>query len=390
MQRFYQRIALLFVAIALHTMALSAADKQSKYNFKVSGFVNLTMSEDFNGSIDCYDFIPALIDVDAPSYNDTEFRMDFSTSRVNFDASTESKLGLVELHLDVDFRGGSEGSYTPRMRTGHIKIGNVMVGKTFSNFSDLSAMLPQVDFQGPVGYCFNYSPQIRYTHTLADDHLSLSASLEYLPQSLSTEIDGVKFERENQKLPTTVSYAQYNWGESNRNHLRLSAICRPQSVYNTAAEQSLSRVGWGTQVSGAMNLCSAVKFYYNAIYGEGITEYMNDTYGSHMEYTINPEADNGIETTPMFGGNVGAQITLSKSVWLDFAYAQTTIGLDRNRDTLYSADDYHQGTFVSGNIFYRATKDLTFASEYVWGERLNMGGDSASANRIYLMAQYNF
>lgn len=385
MRQIYKHLALLFIAIALFTTSLSAAEKAKKYNFKVSGFVNLTMSEDFNGRLDNYDFIPALIEVSNPSYDDNQFRMDFSTSRVNFDASTESKLGLVELHLDVDFRGGDQGSYTPRMRTGHIKVGNVMVGKTFTNFSDLGAMLPQVDFQGPVGYCFNYSPQIRYTHSLADDHISLSASLEYLPQSLSTEIAGTSYERESQSLPTVIQYAQYNWGASRGNHLRLSAIYRPQSVYDTVTEQSLSRAGWGTQISGAINLCSAIKGYYNAIYGKGISEYLSDTYGTEIEYTV--ETDGSIDTTPMYGGNVGVQVTLSKSVWLDFAYSKTTIGEYRS---LYATDAYHSGTFVSGNIFYQLTEDLTLASEYAWGERVNMDGATGKANRFYVMAQYNF
>lgn len=385
MQRFNQHLALLVAIFALSSISASAAD--NKFDFKVNGFVNLTMSEDFNGRIDNYDFIPAMIEVPNPSYNENQFRMDFSTSRINLDATTESALGQVELHIDLDFRGGAQGSYTPRLRTGHIKVGNVMVGKTFTNFSDTSAMLPQVDFQGPVGYCFNYSPQIRYTHFLADDHLALSASLEYLPQLLERNIDGTIFEREEQTFPTVVSYTQYNWGESKRNHLRLSAICRPQSIYDTSSEKSISMVGWGTQVSGTVNLCSAVKLHYNMIYGKSIAEYISDTYGSGLEYTNNPEADNSIETTPMYSGNFGAQFTLSKSVWLDFTYSQATIGVDRS---LYDANAYHQGTFVSGNIFYSVIENLTLATEYVWGQRVNMGGDSGKANRIYLMAQYNF
>ncbi len=386
MQKFYQRIVLLSVALLLFTAgSVSAAD--NKIKTKVSGFVNLTMSEDFNGIIDNYDVIPALIEIPSSSNSDKQFQMDLSTSRVNFDASTESKLGLVELHLDVDFRGGDQGSYTPRMRTGYIKIGGFMVGKTFSNFSDLNAMLPQIDFQAPAGYCFNYSPQIRYTHYLANDKLSLSASMEYLVQSLPTEIEGSHFERLDQSLPTFVSYAQYNWGEKKDNHLRFSAICRPQSIYNTYTDQSLSRVGWGTQISGAMNLCSAVKLYYNAIYGESISEYISDTYGLGLEYTLDPDANSGIKTTPMYGGNVGAQVTLSKSVWLDFTYSQAVIGLERK---LYSDDDYHSGIFASGNLFYKVMDDLTLATEYVWAQRENMNGACGKANRIYLMAQYNF
>ncbi len=384
MQRIYHRIALLFVAVVLLTMSVSAADK--KFDFKVSGFVNLTMSEDFNGIIDSYDFIPALIEIPTRDHGGTQFIMDFSTSRVNLDASTDTKLGVVELHIDVDFRGGSQGSYTPRMRTGHIKIGDVMVGKTFTNFSDIGAMLPQIDFQGPVGYCFNYSPQIRYTHTMLEDHLTLSASVEYLMQTLPTDINDSHFKRKEQSLPTVVSFAQYNWGNYN-NHLRLAAVCRPQSVYDTTTERSHSKVGWGTQVSGTVNFGAAVKIYYKGIYGRGISEYLSDTYGSGLEYTINAKADNGIETTPMYGGNLGVEFTLSESIGISVTASQSTIGLDRS---LYDDDSYHRGSFISGNLFYSVMKDLTFATEYVWGQRLNMGGDYGKANRIYLMAQYNF
>ncbi len=381
------------LSMAIVTIATTAAhaeqEQNTKSKIKVSGFVNLTMSEDFNGYINNLDFLPSLIEMPGASRVDNQFRADFSTSRINFDYTNETEaLGDVTMHMDVDFRGGAAGSYTPRMRRGYITVGNWLAGKTLSNFSDIGAMMAQVDFQGPSGYCFNFTTQLRYTYVTADEHLSLSAAAEYLSQSLSTSIlGGSEFERVTQRAPTIPVYMQYNWGEARDNHLRLSAIYRPQSVYKVSTDEMLPRGGWGTQISGRIALCPSFIAYYNAIYGAGISEYISDLYGSEMEYTIDPTAKDGIEATPMYGYNVGAQINISKSIWLDIAYSNSTISDKRE---LFASDAYHSGTFVSGNIFYKATDSLLFATEYVWGERVNMSGETGNANRLYLMAQYNF
>ncbi len=381
--------AAIMVLAALSTSAQST--DSSKGSLKVSGFVQLIMSEDFGGYIDNYDFIPALIDVSGSNNVDQQFRADFSTSRLNFDYSKETEaLGEVKLHMDVDFRGGSQGSYTPRMRRGFITIGNWVAGKNFTNFMDVNAMLGQIDFQGSNGYCFNYSPQLRYTYVDDSEHLSLSASLEYLPQSLSTSILGsTEYERITQRLPTVPIYAQYNFGEARYNHVRLSGIVRPQSVYKVSTDETLSRVGWGAQFSGRLAFCPALFLYYNAIYGAGIAEYINDLYGSEMEYTITASASDGIETTEMYSYNVGLQVNLSKRVWCNVTYSSATIGSDKD-EAIFGSSAYHTGNFAFGNIYFQATPDLQFVAEYLNGKRENMNGESGKANRIYLMAQYNF
>jgi hypothetical protein len=90
----------------------------------------------------------------------------------------------------------------------------------------------------------------------------------------------------------------------------------------------------------------------------------------------------------MWGWQAAAQVNIIPSVlWVSGGYSE--VGLDKENG--YLADDqYHRGQYVFGNIFYNPTKNFTLALEYLHGSRKDMSLEKNTANRLSIMAQYNF
>ena len=128
--------------------------------------------------------------------------------------------------------------------------------------------------------------------------------------------------------------------------------------------------------------------YFNATYGKGITNYIQDLNGSGLDFTPNPENPQQIHTLPMWGWQAAAQVNIIPSrLWLAGGYSQVT--LDKHNGYL-SDNQYHRGDYIFGNAFFNLTSNLTLAVEYLHGSRKDMSGAKNSANRFSIMAQYNF
>ena len=56
----------------------------------------------------------------------------------------------------------------------------------------------------------------------------------------------------------------------------------------------------------------------------------------------------------------------------------------------YTADQYKQGQYIFGNIFYSLTPRCKVAAEYLYGSRKDMNSMKNHANRVNVMVQYNF
>ena len=60
------------------------------------------------------------------------------------------------------------------------------------------------------------------------------------------------------------------------------------------------------------------------------------------------------------------------------------------RNGFYAENEYREGQYIFGNIFWNITPRFKLAGEYLYGTRENMDGLKNHANRANLMVQYNF
>lgn len=358
----------------------------NRFALGIGGMVNLRTSYDFKGAMGNIDFIPYDIPMKHNYANRQRVMMDASTSRLFIKAVIKSDLlGRVLIYSDMDFRGGGEFSYIPRLRSAYLNFKGFTIGRDVTTFCDLEAAPTTIDFQGPNAYNFAFNEMIRYEHSFLRNHLSVGAALE-MPSVNGTY--GEHFSPIYQRVPDVIAYVQYAWGENRSSHIRASGVVRDMYLHNNLTGENTTQLGWGVQLSGHIDFSHWVDLYMNGVYGEGITPYIQDLSGSPYDFGFNPENPTEMQTMPMWGWQAAAQINLFPGqVWLAGGYSE--VHLEKHNGYL-SSDQYRKGQYLFVNAFCKATQNLTFALEYLHGTRENMDGAKSHANRISIMAQYNF
>ncbi len=365
---------------------LIIAQKDNKYSFSIGGSIDLRTSYDFKGIVDNVDFITYDIPIPGDYATRQQLNMSASASRLHFRGVANTRaLGCVDIFVDMDFRGGSEYSYTPRIRRAYASFLGLTIGRDVTTFCDTHAAPMTVDFQGPNAYNFNFATVLRYQYSCADDRLTAAIALE-MPSVSGTYTSN--YEEIPQRIPDIPIYLQYRFGRNMEHHIRASAVFRNLYVHDVAESDNERLFGWGVQLSGKMTMAHWMKLFFNGVYGYGITPYIQDLTGSGLDFTPQPNSSTHIQTTPMYGWQAAAQLNFSKRVWSSMGYSTVRV-LDRNGG-YYADDEYKCGQYVFGNIFYSITPRFRVACEYLWGYRKDVSYDKNYANRASLMAQYNF
>ena len=361
------------------------ATKNNRFSFSLGGFVSLRAGYDFDGIVDNIDFVTYDIPVHGNYNTKQKLMMDASTSRIFMKAITNTQaLGRVVIFMDADFRGGAEGSYTPCVRSAYVSFLGLTLGRDVTTFCDLSAAPTTIDFQGPNAYNFNFATLIRYEYAFADNHLKFGIAAE-LPEVSATY--GDNFKPMHQRVPDVPMYFQYAWGADRSSHIRASGVLRNPYMYKVSKDSNTSLLGWGVQFSGTIKVCKPLRLFMNGVYGEGITPYIQDLTGSGLDFTPNPEDPSLVRMMPMWGWQAAAQINLTRRLFISGGYS--TVRVQRSHG-YYTDDQYKQGQYIFGNVFYSLTPRYKVAGEYLYGSRKDMNNDKGHANRVNVMLQYNF
>lgn len=357
----------------------------NRFSLALGGYVNLRTSYDFGGAVNNIDFVPYDIPMSNSYASQQRVMMDATTSRLFLKAVVNSNtLGRVIVYSDMDFRGGEEFSYIPRLRSAYVQFKGLTIGRDVTTFCDLNAAPQTVDFQGPNAYNFSFNEMIRYEYS-SRSGFSFAIAAE---RPVVTATYGDNFSSVMQRVPDGIAYLQYQFGRERISHLRLSGVIRDMYLHNNLSGENTTQLGWGIQLSGHLAITRWVDLYMNGVYGKGITPYIQDLSGSPYDFTYNPDKPTQLQTPSMWGWQAAAQVNIMpQKLWVAAGYSEVSI--DKS-DGYISAQQYKKGSYLFANAFYKLTPNLTFALEYLHGTRRNASDDINSANRLNIMAQYNF
>ncbi|MDE6857244.1 MAG: porin, partial [Alistipes sp.] len=339
------------------------ASKNNRFSLALGGYINLRLGYDFDGTVNNIDFIPADIPM-VRDYSDRQkLMMDATTSRLYLKAiGNTRKLGRVIVFVDADFRGGSENSYTPRIRSAYVSLLGFTLGRDVTTFCDLGAAPTTVDFQGPNAYNFRFSTLLRYEVDFFNDHMRFGVAAE-MPSVSATYNE--KYQPLSQRMPDFPMYLQVMWGRNRLSHFRASAVLRNMYMRNTVSDKNTSLFGWGVQASGRIGVGRALDIFFNGVYGKGITPYIQDLEGMGLDFTPNPSNPDKVQTTPMWGWQAAAQINLIPSrLTISGGYSMARV---ERHNGFVSENEYRQGQYIFGNIFYHVTPRFKIAGEYLYG-----------------------
>ena len=215
----------------------------NRFMLGIGATVTLRTSYDFMGAMGNIDFVPYDIPMTKDYANRQRVMMDASTSRIFLKGiiNTEA-LGRIVAFTDIDFRGGNEFSYLPRLRSAYIQLLGFTVGRDVTTFCDLMAAPQTIDFQGPNAYNVRFTEMIRWEHTCWDSHIRFGAAAE-VPTVNATY--GEHFSAIYQRVPDIIAYVQYAWGENRTSHIRASGVVRDMYLHDNTTGKNTTQFGWG-------------------------------------------------------------------------------------------------------------------------------------------------
>ena len=357
-------------------------DRKGKVALGIGGYVKGTMSVDMGGISDNLDFVTA--DIPVPKQPDmlNQFQMDASTSRLFLKlVGRNTAVGNFSVYVESDFRGKDGHQYDLRLRQAYIRLGNLLFGRTRSTFADGAAGPPTIDFEGPSGSVSKKNTMIQYKQQI-DKNWSWAASIESPSESYTV----VKNESKSikQRIPDIPVYMQYEWNDG-QSHIRLSGLFRALSYRNLVKAENEYAIGWASQLSGMIAFSPRITFYYQAAYGKGYADYLNDLGGSG--YDLIPDGDGGKLKAPYALGIVGGlQYNFCKNFFVSASYSQCRL----YDQASLSNSAYKYGQYVVANAFYSPFNNCQVGIEFLYGNRHNHNGESGNAHRLNAMIQYNF
>lgn len=354
-------------------------DRKNRVAFGIGGYVKATTSYDFAGIADNIDFITYDIPVPKGNFNRSQILLDASTSRLFFKLVGENRvLKKFSAYIETDFRGNN---YSLRLRQAYLSFRNMLIGQSWSTFTDLAAIPPTIDFEGPTASVAARNVQFRYTLPFKEKW-EFAIAIEN-PSYTATTNDFVEIAK--QRCPDIPMYIQYEWQRGS--HIRLSGILRGMRYNNLLNGNGQTAFGWGVQLSGLASLNKSFILYYQGVYGEGISKYINDLGGNNLDLFLS-NSGGKLKPLPAAGAVVGLQYNILKGFFASINYSY--LRLFDNNDIMFSPEMYKQGQYLAANMFMEVADDWQFGVEYLWGARKNQDDLKAIANRVQIMAQYNF
>lgn len=404
------------LALALATPAL-AADEAGVFKIpgtettlKLNGFVQFDVTYDFDGNNDDVrgndwaSFLATQPLDDQADQKDQPNRlyMTARTSRVGFTTNTPMGAKALTVRVEGDFNHPAAFNFSTepttngmdfRLRHAYGEYGGLLVGQTWSNFTDLGSLPDTVDFNGHGAFAAIRTPMIRYALPVGPG--SLSVSLEN-PQSLvlnSDRTDSLTVGRQFDRVPAVTASVTVPFSMG---HVNLRGVAHEYQGQQGTVEDSAW--GWGVGASGSLKFGPAL-LVWSAQGGDGLGYYTFQSLlqgaafvGDKIELWRHWSYHAGL--TVNLASNARANVIWTQTFWTkDDALAQASFdSLGGNAD--FTVNKQLDALYV--NAFYSPMKNTEFGIEYNYGKRTIFesvaapGNDTGTQQRVNALARYTF
>lgn len=386
-------------AVTAGTLPGSIKLPGTETSLKIYGYAQVDATHDFKGrtaDIDNNDYATVLFV--QPFDNSLSGRSQKGqtyatarTSRIGFMTSTPTSRGPVVTKVEGDFNAPNQfqgelatNSMNFRLRHAYGQLGNVLIGQTWSNFTDLGSFPDTVDFNPPGSATLLRQTQLRYTVPMGSS--SLSVSVEN-PQSF--ELNGVVGGPANfDKTPDFT--ANWTWSSDNA-HVSVRGVSHEYRNDNN------SERAFGLGLSGSL------KFGNDTLVaslqgGEGIGRYM---FNSLLQGAI--DVGDQIELWDALGWHLGYTHVWNSAFRSNLILSQTRFQSNDAANTAARAlaggiPDLFPNRRIDQlfiNTFWAFEKNAQLGLEYAWGKRHTFGPSGGSEetgtqSRVNATVHYDF
>jgi hypothetical protein len=297
--------------------------------------------------------------------------------------------------------GGDEGQTTPRLRHAWATYKNFGMGQYWSNFMDIDIFPNTIDYWGPTGMVFYRNQQARYSFPMGEDEFSIAIEdpdtaltigkfREFDPcdvpdappdcESIESNLAEV-FQAHNEFPDISVRYR--NNGDFG--HYQIAGMFRELGYERLDTGETDEEYGWGINTSAGLKTWGDDVLKLQVVYGEGIGNYMNDG-----GVDIAPDSD-------VIGeAEAEAVELLGVSAYYDHYWNKfwsTSVGwsmtdLDTTDGQLGS--EFKSGQIAQINLLHYPRDNVLLGTEFIWGEREDVNGNTGSDYRLQFSLKVNF
>jgi hypothetical protein len=348
----------------------------TKARLRIGGFVKTVFAYNLDpiGSSDR--FITALIPPagTAPPSVDSSASFTANQSRLIVDFREPLKSSQLRAYVEGDFTGTSS---TFHLRHAYGEYSILLVGQTWSVFTDILAVPEDVDFEG-----LNARTRLRQTQARVSPRLGQTYDLKMSLEDPNPEVTG----------GTAVSGIPDFAASVNKDvflgHLRLSLLLRQiRARADTSIGGEISNTfGWGISFSGQIPTRDKDNFQYQLNFGRGIGRYINDLDEAGGQDAVYDPSTEDLTALGALGFYVSYQHWWSSKARSTAIYGFVSVD---NLD-IQDGFDYRRTHRLTGNLIWSPVQRIDLGGEVLWGERENKNLSKGNAWQIQLAAKYNF
>jgi hypothetical protein len=122
-----------------------------------------------------------------------------------------------------------------------------------------------------------------------------------------------------------------------------------------------------------------------ATWGPGVGRYINDLAGQGLDAQVNPITGE-LDLVTATAWNASYEWWFNEHWLSNFTYSNVRV--DNNVDQLPTT--YNSAQYLAASFWWIPIPRMSFGIEYMWGQRENLDGQDAEAERLHGLAQYNF
>lgn len=305
---------------------------------------------------------------------------------------------------------------TPNEVTGYVKVGtngvntNVVLQRAYVTWrgftggmkltlfqDDYACQPPTIDPEGPSGCISTVAYELSYKSksyngfrfALGLDVPTFNSSNGYYrgvdyPKYSDKQVSTTTYDQIMPDIPAWIEYSFSTW-----NRIRLSGIYRNFRYKDLVSNTARNETGWGVMLSGNVQPAKQWILYYQAAYGKGIGNYIQDIAGHPYSFIPNDSKPGYMQASPMLGANIGVTFNATSKLQFNAMFSEARIwDVKAYADANTEANNYKYALYGAVNCFYQVNSFLQLGVEYLYGHRQtwNVGG----ANDSRLQAQVSF
>ncbi len=335
---------------------------------KIGGTVKADFIYDFYPIDSTDSFVTTSIPVGAAPR--TNARYHARQTRMSSDTRWKADERNIRIFVEGDFF--SDGDRF-RLRHAYGESGPLLVGRTWTTFTDVAAAPSTLDFEGSVSSVNRRQAQARWTQSIfGHDDLTYALSVEdarfiiELPPGVSAE--------PRKPSPDFVARVRIekDWGR-----FQIANLYRVVGVQPTGNSIPLlgadmrTAPAWGFNFTGVVLLSQSTKSYFQTVFGNGIGSYRSLPDAA-------PTSAASVGTLPIFGWMVGLTHQWRDDLSSNFTYAENSL-----ENTSFQLDsDVSRTTYLAANLIWQPYDRTKVGIEYLYGLRENTDLAIGTAHRV--------